>query len=163
MTLRPLLRLGALPLLLACSGDGGGDDEGTGLEDSFGEVDGSWVYGDETLSFVGGVAYGADLRDEHAMEALIDQIESAQGPIDLFCSNAGIGLGRGIDTSTEDWRTIIDINLMAHVFAARTFQKATPTPGEGLGTENVCVQKMAKIHVNRTYMFMKARTISPPP
>ena len=69
---------------------------------------------------VGGAAYGADLRDEHAVEALIDQIESAQGPIDLFCSNAGIGLGRGIDTSTEDWRTIIDINLMAHVFAART-------------------------------------------
>ena len=80
---------------------------------------------------VGGVAYGADLRDEHAVEALIDQIESAQGPIDLFCSNAGIGLGRGIDTSTEDWRTIIDINLMAHVFAARTLVPRMVARGGG--------------------------------
>ena len=38
---------------------------------------------------VGGLAYGADLRDEHAVEALIDQIESAQGPIDLFCFERG--------------------------------------------------------------------------
>ena len=35
------------------------------------------------------------------------------------CSN-GARLRRGIDTGAEDWRTIIDINLMAHVFAARS-------------------------------------------
>lgn len=89
--------------------------------------DGAAAVADE----LGGTAYGVDLRDEQAVETLIDTIERNQGPIDLFCSNAGIGLGRGIDTATEDWRTILDINLMAHVFTARALVPRMVARGGG--------------------------------
>lgn len=68
---------------------------------------------------VGGVARQVDVADEAALVALIDATEAEQGPIDLFCSNAGIGLGRGLEASNEEWNTILSVNVMAHVFAAR--------------------------------------------
>ncbi|MCC5874257.1 MAG: SDR family oxidoreductase [Gammaproteobacteria bacterium] len=68
---------------------------------------------------VGGVARQVDVADEAALVALIDATEAEQGPIDLFCSNAGIGLGRGLEASNEEWDTILNVNVMAHVYAAR--------------------------------------------
>jgi NAD(P)-dependent dehydrogenase (short-subunit alcohol dehydrogenase family) len=68
---------------------------------------------------IGGVAIQADVSREADIQALIEQVESQIGPIDLFCSNAGIGVGGGAETPTEDWQRIWDINVMAHVWAAR--------------------------------------------
>lgn len=68
---------------------------------------------------VGGVARQVDVSDESAMLALIEATEAEQGPIDLFCSNAGIGLGRGLEASNEEWAKIMNVNVMAHVYAAR--------------------------------------------
>lgn len=50
---------------------------------------------------------------------LIDTTIDAYGPIDLFCSNAGIGQGGGPEAPDEHWQRIWEINLMAHVWAAR--------------------------------------------
>ena len=41
------------------------------------------------------------------------------GRIDLFVSNAGIAIDGGIDTPTDKWQKIIDVNLMSEVFAAK--------------------------------------------
>ncbi|MEM1437196.1 MAG: SDR family oxidoreductase [Pseudomonadota bacterium] len=60
-----------------------------------------------------------DVTDEAALLALIEQTEAEIGPIDLFCSNAGVGIGEGLDTQNETWQTIWEINTMAHVYAAR--------------------------------------------
>ncbi len=68
---------------------------------------------------IGGVAIQADVSREADIQALIEQTERECGPIDLFCSNAGIGVGGGAETPTEDWQRIWDINVMAHVWAAR--------------------------------------------
>lgn len=53
------------------------------------------------------------------------------GPIDLFCSNAGIGLGGGVEVPDEEWRLIIDVNVMAHVYAARAVLPAMIERGRG--------------------------------
>jgi NAD(P)-dependent dehydrogenase (short-subunit alcohol dehydrogenase family) len=53
------------------------------------------------------------------VRGLIDTTEAAHGPIALFCSNAGIGIGRGIDTPDDVWQKIWQVNLMSHVYAAR--------------------------------------------
>lgn len=68
---------------------------------------------------LGGVGAKLDVRNESEVIAFIDRIEREAGPIDLFCSNAGIGLGRGLETPNDQWQTIWEVNVMAHVYAAR--------------------------------------------
>lgn len=60
-----------------------------------------------------------DVANEAEVVDLIERTEREQGPIDLFCSNAGIGIGRGLDTPNQDWDKIWQVNLMSHVYAAR--------------------------------------------
>jgi NAD(P)-dependent dehydrogenase (short-subunit alcohol dehydrogenase family) len=60
-----------------------------------------------------------DVSDEIHILALIDETEEKFGPIDLFCSNAGIGLGKGLDEPTEVWQKIWEVNTMSHVYAAK--------------------------------------------
>jgi NAD(P)-dependent dehydrogenase (short-subunit alcohol dehydrogenase family) len=72
-----------------------------------------------TAAEVGGVAFATDVSKEADIRTLIETVEDRHGPIDLFCSNAGIGYGGGAEVSDERWRRIWDINVMAHVWAAR--------------------------------------------
>lgn len=61
-----------------------------------------------------------DVSRERDIVGLIDGAEAESGPIDLFCSNAGIlgGIG-GPEISDDEWRRAIDVNVMAHIWAAR--------------------------------------------
>lgn len=68
---------------------------------------------------VGGTAMGVDIGTEAGITSLIETVEKDIGPIDLFVSNAGIGLDGGVETSEEGWQNIWDINVMAHIRAAR--------------------------------------------
>lgn len=60
-----------------------------------------------------------DTSDESAVVELIDTVESEVGPIELWCGNAGIGGPGGVEVSNDEWDRIWDVNLMAHVIAAR--------------------------------------------
>ncbi|MCC6917881.1 MAG: SDR family oxidoreductase [Alphaproteobacteria bacterium] len=73
----------------------------------------------ETAAAVGGIAFTTDVSKEADIQHLIDTVEREHGPIDLFCSNAGIGYGGGAEVSDERWQRIWEINVMAHVWAAR--------------------------------------------
>ena len=79
----------------------------------------------ETADLVGGTALQCDVADQGQIEAMIDRVEAEIGPIDLFCSNAGIltGLDSSFENiafaSTEDWNKAWAVNVMAHVHAAR--------------------------------------------
>jgi NAD(P)-dependent dehydrogenase (short-subunit alcohol dehydrogenase family) len=68
---------------------------------------------------VGGVAFEVDVSKEADIQNLIESVEADHGPIDLFCSNAGIGVAGGMEVANDEWQRIWDINLMAHVYAAR--------------------------------------------
>ncbi len=68
---------------------------------------------------IGGTGVALDVSQESQLEALIEQVETNVGPIDLFCSNAGIAIGEGLDTPNETWQTIWEVNTMAHLYAAR--------------------------------------------
>lgn len=75
----------------------------------------------ETAGMIGANATssGLDVADEAAVAAFIDKVESEVGPIDLFCSNAGIGVGEGLETPNDVWDTIWQVNTMSHMYAAR--------------------------------------------
>src|SRR5512145_1992457 len=66
-----------------------------------------------------GSSMRVDVSRESDIAAFIEATERNHGPIDLFCSNAGIAVGRGLDTPNDVWQKIWDVNLMAHVYAAR--------------------------------------------
>lgn len=74
---------------------------------------------EDTAQLVDGVAMMADVAIEADIQRVIEDTESTLGPIDLFCSNAGVGIGENIDSPNEEWQTIWDINVMSHVYAAR--------------------------------------------
>ena len=67
----------------------------------------------------GAVPAECDVSNASQVVALIDAVESEHGPIDLFCSNAGIGTAQGLDAPDEAWQQIWEINVMGHVYAAR--------------------------------------------
>ena len=78
---------------------------------------------------VGGIARVLDVSDEAAVRALVDDVEDDAGPIDLFVSNAGVGFGDadgsaasregGIVPVDDRWAACWNVNVMAHVYAAR--------------------------------------------
>lgn len=72
---------------------------------------------------IGGIALKADVSDEQDIVAAIELTEKELGPIDIFVSNAGVAFGDGpggaASAPDEHWRACLDVNLMAHVYAAR--------------------------------------------
>ena len=73
----------------------------------------------DTAARINGTSHAVDVSDEDQIKALIDQTETDHGPIDLFISNAGIIFRGGLETSNDSWQKIWDVNVMAHVYAAR--------------------------------------------
>lgn len=73
----------------------------------------------ETAAEIGAHAIAADLSTDAGVGALVDGARAHLGRIDAFFGNAGIALMGDLQTPDEDWARIIDVNLMAHVRAAR--------------------------------------------
>lgn len=85
---------------------------------------------------VGGLALACDVGDEGDIQRLVAETESRAGPIDLFCSNAGIGDFGGephdaTSSTNEQWQRGWQVNVMAHVYAARACLPAMIERGRG--------------------------------
>jgi NAD(P)-dependent dehydrogenase (short-subunit alcohol dehydrogenase family) len=92
--------------------------------------------GAETASMItaaGGAALNVptDVSNEAQVVALVSAAEEAYGPIDLFCSNAGILTLGGVNVPDADWERTWSINVMAHVYAARAVLPGMVARGEG--------------------------------
>ena len=68
---------------------------------------------------VGGLGLAVDVADDAQVQGLVARAEEANGPIDLFCSNAGIAVVGVVEAPNEEWQRSWNINVMAHVYAAR--------------------------------------------
>jgi NAD(P)-dependent dehydrogenase (short-subunit alcohol dehydrogenase family) len=65
---------------------------------------------------IGGFAVPTDVSSEADIVRLVAQTIEAYGPIDLFCSNAGIGgLAGGVEVRNDVWQQIWEVNVMAHI------------------------------------------------
>lgn len=81
---------------------------------------------------VGGLAVPTDVSVEAEVTRLVARANAAFGPIDLFCSNAGIfGEEGGPEVPNATWQRIWDINVMAHVYAARAVLPQMLARGHG--------------------------------
>ena len=73
----------------------------------------------ETASMTGGVAAVADAASTEGIATLLDTARRAFGPVDIYIANAGIGGPPGLGDDEAAWDRIIDVNLRAHVRAAK--------------------------------------------
>src|SRR5262245_59359686 len=80
---------------------------------------------------VKGLAVPTDVADPGAVRALVARAEDTYGPIDLFCSNAGIAITGGVEVIDADWDRIWKINVMSHVYAARAVLPSMLARGAG--------------------------------
>ena len=79
-----------------------------------------------------GLAVGTDVSSEDSIKELVARAVEAFGPIDVFCSNAGVpGPGGGPEASNEEWQRTWEINTMAHIWAARAVLPGMLARGEG--------------------------------
>lgn len=88
----------------------------------------------ELATSVGGIALGADLRDENAADGLIPACVEALGGVDVVVANAGVWPKDDTpvaELSLERWRATIDANLTATFLTARAWARHVATRGSG--------------------------------
>src|SRR5882724_9988176 len=73
---------------------------------------------------LGGIGFKCDVSREEDIRNLVTQTEKQFGPIDLFCSNAGIAVSdpdfeNAVSAPDAVWERNWRIHVMAHVYAAR--------------------------------------------
>ena len=81
---------------------------------------------------VGGLAVQLDAGRERSVCALVAEATAANGPIDIFISNAGVpGAMGGPEADDDAWEEAWRVNVMAHVWAARALLPEMVGRGEG--------------------------------
>ena len=85
---------------------------------------------------LGGTAFACDVSKAEEVARMVEVVESEIGPIDLYCSNAGI-LERDPDpdnaasASEASWARCWGVNVMSHVHAAQALLPRMIARGEG--------------------------------
>lgn len=80
---------------------------------------------------IGAEAVHLDVTSESQTRDLVGWAERQFGGIDLFCANAGILVTGGLEVNDEEWRRVMDVNFMAHLYAARSLVPAWAARGRG--------------------------------
>ncbi|MDD7963873.1 SDR family oxidoreductase [Actinomycetospora lemnae] len=73
-----------------------------------------------------------DVTDADATAAMLAEVEGALGPVELFFANAGVAAGTDpVETTDDVWDTVLDVNVRAHITAARLLLPGWLERGEG--------------------------------
>ncbi|KUH38704.1 MULTISPECIES: SDR family oxidoreductase [Streptomyces] len=73
-----------------------------------------------------------DVADEPAMEELGAKVAAEYGTVDVLVNNAGIGMsGPFLETTGEDWRKVLDVNLWGVIHGCRIFGGQMAERGQG--------------------------------
>jgi len=85
---------------------------------------------------IDGLALQADVSVETDIVRVVEETQEKFGPIDLFCSNAGVAYqdepgGMATSCPNDKWQKSWEIHVMAHVYAARAVLPGMIKRGEG--------------------------------
>ncbi|NLU69623.1 SDR family oxidoreductase [Streptomyces sp. HNM0574] len=73
-----------------------------------------------------------DVSDQQAMEKLAEKVAAEYGTVDVLVNNAGIGVsGPFLDTTPEDWKKTLDVNLWGVIHGCRLFGAQMAARGQG--------------------------------
>lgn len=86
---------------------------------------------------IGGWDVCVDVSSESDVQMLVDQVLKRYGQIDLFCSNAGVGVEGDYCAPDRDWLRSWEVNVMGHVYAARAVLPGMLARREGYLLQNI--------------------------
>src|SRR5438128_3900746 len=83
-------------------------------------------------------AKALDISDHAAVAAMADEIHSAYGSVDIVMNIAGIAVWGTVETLSHDqWRRVVDVNLMGPIHVVECFLPAMIAAGRGGHLVNV--------------------------
>ncbi len=109
---------------------------------------------------VGGIAVETDVTREADVERLVQRTLGEHGRIDLFCSNAGIAVDGDEQTPDTEWQRCWDVNVMAHVFAARAVLPSMLAHGGGYLLQTVSAAGLLTHIHSATYAVTKHASLA---
>ncbi len=117
---------------------GAGSGIGAALARRFAAAGGRVVVNDidaaaaaQVASSCGATAIGADAASESGIASLLAGARERLGEVDLYCANAGIVRPGGPEAPDSDWDDCWQVNVMAHVRAARALLPGWLERGSG--------------------------------
>ena len=113
-----------------------------------------------TRAPVPALAVPTDVGSEASIQALVAAAEARFGPIDVFCSNAGLIRDGGAETSDADWQLNWQVHVMAHVYAARALVPGMRARGEGYLMNTASAAGLLTSLPSATYAVTKHATIA---
>ena len=109
---------------------------------------------------VGGTAVALDVRDESAIRRLVEDTETAHGPIDLFVSNAGYVTSAGLEDPNASIQKMWEVHCMAHIYAARAVLPSMIARGEGYLLNTASAAGLLTQIGSMSYSITKAAAVS---
>jgi NAD(P)-dependent dehydrogenase (short-subunit alcohol dehydrogenase family) len=109
---------------------------------------------------IGGTAVMADVSVEADVQALTQRVLADHGRVDIYCSNAGIGLGGGQDAPDDSWQLSWEVNVMAHVYAARALVPGWVARGDGYFMGTISAAALLNHVLAAPYAATKAAALS---
>jgi NAD(P)-dependent dehydrogenase (short-subunit alcohol dehydrogenase family) len=104
---------------------------------------------------IGAAAVKTDVAHEADVRVLVEQAIGRYGRVDIFCSNAGVILSGGEETPDADWQRIWEINVLAHVHAARAALPGMLARGEGYFLQTISAAGLLSMIGSATYAVTK--------
>ena len=147
---------------------GGGNGIGRALCRRFAKEDASGVVvadvdlasARRVASEIGGQAVFVDVSREPEVVQLVNEAQRCYGRIDLFCSNAGVAVHGGEETLTDQWQRCWEINVMAHVYAARAVVPIMIAQGGGYLLQTVSAAGLLTHPHSATYAVTKGGALA---
>ena len=114
----------------------------------------------EVAAGIGGDALRADVTVESEVQGLVRHALKLHGGVDLYCSNAGVGLGQGPETPDAQWQKSWEVHVMGHVYAVRALLPGWLERGEGYFLGTVSAAGLLNQVLSAPYGVTKAAGLS---
>ncbi|HNV82638.1 MAG TPA: SDR family NAD(P)-dependent oxidoreductase [Arenimonas sp.] len=109
----------------------------------------------------GHIALLADVGSDDSMQALFDQVQKEWGGVDVLINNAGIASGGPmIETTMEEWRKLLEVDLLSVVRGCRLFLPGMLAAGKGQILSTASFAGLASAPGIMTYGVAKAAVVA---
>ncbi len=113
------------------------------------------------LAGSGHLALAADVGNDDSMQALYDTVHAAWGGLDVLVNNAGIASGGAmVETTMDEWRRLLEVDLLSVVRGCRLFLPGMLTAGSGQIINTASFAGLAGAPGMMTYGVAKAGVVA---